>query len=62
MIKVIITIIVMGAISIAWIIFIITIHFGKNPRNGGIPPRDKMFVKIASLVNGFVLWVKVCLR
>ena len=59
MIKVIITIIIMGVISIAWVIFIMTIHFGKNPRNRGIPPMDKMFVKIASLVRGFVLWVKV---
>lgn len=37
-----------------------TIHFGKNPRNGGNPPRDNRDVNIMnfiSLVSLFVIIV-----
>lgn len=37
------------------IIKLITIHFGKNPKNGGKPPRDNRFKKIDSLIIVFIL-------
>jgi len=33
----------------------IAISFIKNPRNGGIPARDKKFIKIKRAINGFKL-------
>lgn len=34
------------------IMICITIHFGRNPKKGGSPPRDRRFVEIRNL-NGF---------
>jgi hypothetical protein len=41
----------------------ITIHFGRNPINGGSPPKDNKEVKVMYLINGVSLkneniWVK----
>lgn len=33
----------------------ITIHFGKNPKNGGRPPKDKRGIKIAVFIKNLKL-------
>jgi len=35
----------------AWI----TSHFGKNPKNGGSPPKDIKEKNIENLITGFIL-------
>lgn len=40
-------------VIIAWI----TIHFGRNPRNGGSPPRDNNDVNIINFINVVSLFV-----
>jgi len=50
------TIVARGAILfmiIAWII----IHFGRNPRNGGSPPRDRSDVNIMNFISAASLFV-----
>jgi len=37
-------------VIIAWI----TIHSGRNPRNGGSPPRDNSDVNIINFIRGGV--------
>lgn len=41
---------------ISWII----IHFGKNPVNGGRPPKDNIIIRINVVVSGilFHMWDK----
>lgn len=41
-------------ITISWI----TIHLGRNPRNGGNPPRDNRDVNIMNFVSMASLFVK----
>lgn len=43
--------------------FKIIINFGKNPINGGNPPKDNKFIKINNLINLFLkfklnIWFK----
>jgi hypothetical protein len=40
-------------VIMAWI----TIHFGKNPRNGGSPPRDRSDVNSMNFINVISLFV-----
>jgi hypothetical protein len=40
-------------VIIAWI----TIHFGRNPRNGGSPPRDSSEVNIVNFISAASLFV-----
>jgi hypothetical protein len=40
---------------IAWI----TIHFGRNPRNGGSPPKDNNDENIMNLINVASLFVNM---
>jgi len=40
-------------VIIAWI----TIHFGKNPRNGGSPPKDNNDVNIMNFISVAPLFV-----
>lgn len=40
---------------IAWII----IHFGRNPRNGGSPPRDNSDVNIMNFISVASLFVSI---
>ena len=40
-------------VIIAWI----TIHFGKNPRNGGSPPKDNSYVNIMNFISVVSLFV-----
>lgn len=40
-------------VIIAWII----IHFGRNPRNGGSPPRDSNDVNIMNFISAVSLFV-----
>ena len=50
------TIVAIGAklfIIIAWI----TIHFARNPRNGGSPPKDNSDVNIMNFINVASLFV-----
>jgi hypothetical protein len=44
---------IMLFIIIDWI----TIHFGRNPRNGGSPPRDSNEVNIINFINVVSLFV-----
>ena len=46
---------VMLFVIIAWI----TIHFGKNPRNGGSPPKDNNDVNIMNFISVASLFVIV---
>jgi len=52
------TIVASGAILfmiIAWM----TIHFGRNPRNGGNPPRDSSDVNIINFISVVSLFVNI---
>lgn len=52
------TIVAMGAslfMIIAWMI----IHFGRNPRNGGNPPRDSSDVNIMNFISVASLFVSI---
>jgi hypothetical protein len=40
-------------VIIAWI----TIHFGRNPRNGGRPPKDSNDVNIMNFISAVSLFV-----
>jgi hypothetical protein len=40
-------------VIIAWM----TIHFGRNPRNGGSPPRDSSEVNIINFISVVSLFV-----
>jgi len=40
-------------VIMAWI----TIHFGRNPRNGGSPPKDNSDVKIMNFISVVSLFV-----
>lgn len=40
------------------LIFEITIHFGKNPRRGGIPAIDKISILNVNFIFWEVCWVK----
>lgn len=42
-------------------VFIMMIHLGKNPKNGGRPSKDKRLVKIANFVVTMILLEKVWL-
>jgi len=43
--------------------FWITNHLGKNPKNGGNPPKDNKFRNMKNLIEGFIIerlkiWLK----
>ena len=40
-------------------IIIITIHFGKNPMKGGIPPRDRKFIENRSFAVLFLFMLLI---
>jgi hypothetical protein len=42
-------------VIMAWI----TIHFGKNPRNGGSPPKDRSDVNSMNFINVISLFVTI---
>lgn len=49
-------------IKLFWIIKLIISHLGKNPKNGGKPPRDKKFnVKIIFIEMLLLLIKNICL-
>ncbi len=58
MISDVITMIVAIGVILFTIISWITIHLGRNPRNGGSPPRDSSDVNIMNFVSTASLFVK----